>query len=241
MTDTFGVWITPHGKQAVMLYRVGTSDWNTISSVMAPHDEYALPADLTGWAADIGSHVGSVAIALALDNPGVRVLAVEPVPDNARLLRANVAGNELSDRITVIENAAGLLDPVTIWWGYRGNESAEHHAYIGNNSIAYEHGGEISHEETVYPNPVTLSDLVAMAGEPLAWVKIDAEGAEWDVLRSAGLADVLHLTGEYHPVRGHRRSDLAGLLDATHDVVYPDPPKGVDPEMGPGPFVAVRR
>lgn len=239
-TPAIGVWRTPNGNQAVMHYRTDTNDWNVISSVMDPHDEYAIPTGLTGWAVDIGAHLGSVTIALAIDNPGLRVIAVEPVPPNAALLRQNVAANGLGDRVIVLENAAGIRGPVDVWWGYRGSESAEHHAYIGNSSIAYDHGGSVDHETTIYPEPVTLSQLVAMAGR-IAWCKIDAEGAEWDVLRDPALRFVDHITGEYHPVHGRVRSDLAPLLDATHDVQYPDPPKGVDPEVGPGPFIAVVR
>lgn len=237
---SIGVWLTPHGNEAVMHYRGNSSDWNTISSVMGPNDEYAIPTGLTGWAVDIGAHVGAVTIALALDNPGLQVIAIEPVPPNADLLAANVRENGLADRVRVIRGAAGLTEPVSVWWGHVGNESAEHHAFIGNNSIAYDHGGPIDHQTTEYAEPVSLSQIVGWVGR-IAWLKIDAEGAEWDVLRDPALRFVDHITGEYHPVRGKCRSDLAPLLDATHDVTYPDPPMGVDPEMGPGPFIAVVR
>lgn len=241
MDRLIGLWQTPGGRTAVVNYRDGTSDWNTVSSVMAPHDEYRLPTGLTGWAVDIGAHVGAVTVALALDNPGIRVVAIEPVPPNADLLRANVEANGLTERVIVLENAAGVAGPVDVWWGYRGTVSAEHHAYIGNSSIAYAHGGEIAHETTTYPEPVSLSWLAAYLHAPIAWCKLDAEGAEWDLLRDPAIRAIRHLTGEYHPVRGMRRADLLPLLEPTHTVTLPDPPAGVDPEIGPGPFVAVLR
>lgn len=241
MDTATGVWETPGGHRALMSYRPGTNDWNVISSIMAPHDEYAIPGGaLSGWAADIGSHVGGVAIAVALDNPEVRVLAVEPVPQNVELLKRNVEQNGLTDRIVVIPGAIGLRGNVTVWYGYRGSESLEHHAWIGNSSLAYDHGGEISHDSTEYP-ATSLADLVAMADGFLAWCKIDCEGGEWDALRSQGVQRIGYITGEFHPTRGHVRSDLVPLLDATHDLTFPDPPKGVDPEIGPGPFIAVLR
>ena len=78
-----GPWTTPHGHPASFYYRAETNDWNTISSTMAPHDEYAIPSGLSGVAVDLGAYLGSVAIGLALDNPDLRVIAVEPVPPNA--------------------------------------------------------------------------------------------------------------------------------------------------------------
>ena len=240
-TPAVGEWLTPHGQRAVLHYRAETNDWNVISSIMAPHDEYSLPRGLTGWAADIGAHIGAVSIALALDNPDLSVIAVEPVPQNVDLFQANVEANGLLGQVAVIAGAAGLRDPVTVWYGRHGEPSAEHHAFIGNNSTAYDHGGELPHETVEYPHPITLAWLVAMAGGRIAWCKIDAEGAEWDVLQDPAIRDIEYLIGEFHPVRGKRRGDLAPLLDPTHVLTYPDPPKGVDPEFGPGPFVAVRR
>ena len=224
------VFRTPRGNPATMHYRTDSSDWNTLYSALN-EDEYGLAGYvLTGLALDIGAHIGAVTVALALDNPDLRVIAVEPVPDNARLLRENVDANGLADRVTVIEGAAGS-GTVTVWYGYRGSETAEHHTFIGNSSLAYDHGGENEHEEITYQG-VTLSDLAA--GD-VALLKIDNEGGEYDFLADPAVARCAVILGEWHNVRGHVQTDIASLLGATHVVTFSGP------VGGPGGFVAVRR
>jgi FkbM family methyltransferase len=67
-------------------------------------DEYRLgrirfePGDVI---VDVGAHVGMVAIWLALRNPQVTVIAVEPEPFNLSHLRANIAANGV-DNIVVV-------------------------------------------------------------------------------------------------------------------------------------------
>ena len=230
-------WLTPGGHPATFHYRAETNDWNTISSTMAPHDEYAIPQGLTGVAVDLGAYLGSVAIGLALDNPSLSVIAVEPVPPNADLIARNIAENGLADRVTLIQGAIGgpSDDEIKVWYGYRGSVSLEHHAFVGNSTLAYDYGGEAEHEEAVYRR-ITLSDLVELAGGYIDWLKIDTEGGEWSFLSdSAGLAHVGTITGEWHPVRGHVSRDMLDLLSETHSVTFSGP------VAGPGGFVAVPR
>ena len=224
---------TPHGHDARMTYRLETNDWNTLWASLN-EDEYGLPAGISGTAADIGGYVGSVGIALALDNPGLRVVIVEPVPPNADIIRTNIAMNGLTDRVTLIEGAAGKGgEPVTVWYGYTGTVSAEHHAFVGNSTLAYDDGAMLPHETAEY-EAIGLDDLVAEYGE-LAFLKIDTEGAEWAFLDSPALSEVETCVGEWHPVRGHTMGDLLALLDPTHVVTFSGP------QGGPGGFRAVRK
>src|SRR3990167_6869014 len=165
------IFQTPRGQPARCRYRTDTSDWNTLYSALN-EDEYQLRGvSLSGLALDIGAHIGAVTLGLALDNPDLHVIAVEPVPDNVRLLRSNVLANGLRDRVTVIEGAAGHGE-ISVWYGYRGSETAEHHAFIGNSSLAYDHGGENEHEEVRYPG-WSLSEMIVDAD--VALLKIDNE------------------------------------------------------------------
>jgi FkbM family methyltransferase len=226
-------WTTPKGHFARITYRLETSDWNTVSSVMRPHDEYALATlDLRGQAADIGAHIGSVTLALLLDNPELRVTAIEPVPDNVELLRLNLETNGVADRCTVIEAAVGSGRKTTIRYGYTGSENATHHAFIGNTAIVYPvDGNELPHVERSVP-VLRLVDL-----GPLDFIKIDCEGGEWGFLKGTALAKVARIHGEAHPVLGHRAPDMATLLAQTHDVTF----SGANLDPGPCGFVAVAR
>jgi FkbM family methyltransferase len=241
-SPAIGVWTTPDGHTATFEYRQDTSDWNTISSVMAPHDEYRVPSGVSGWALDIGAHLGAVTIALLLDNPELRVIAVEPVPDNARLARRNLELNGLTERCVVIEGAVGGPgdESVTVYYGYSGNETAEHHAFIGNSSLAYDNGGMLPHEERIYPAH-TLSDLLRLTEYTrITWAKIDCEGGEWSFLQDPAVDLVDTWVGEWHPVRGKVRADIEPLLGKTHHLTF-SIPDGVDYEIGPGEFRGIRR
>lgn len=232
----YGGWQSPGGHPLAFAYRTGTNDWNTLTA-STTQDEYGLPSGLTGRAVDIGGYLGSVGIALALDNPGLTVTIIEPVPDNAALIRQNIELNDVGDRVTLIEGAAsGDHDPVSVWFRYVGTELAEHHAFVGNSTLAYDGGGELDHQEVTYA-PITLDDLTA-DGE-LALLKIDCEGGEWSILDTAATAKVALILGEAHCVRGHRGRDIVDLLPF-HDVTWqgvPDDPEG----NGTVEFRAVRR
>ena len=230
---------TPRGAPASLQYRLDTNDWNTLNASMT-EDEYQLRdlPTLTGWALDIGGYLGSVAIALAVDNPGLRVLCVEPVPDNALLIRANIAANGLGDRVSLLEAAMAAPDvaETTVRYRYTGSALADHHAFVGNISLIEGTGAtDIPHDETI----VACLSIGAIADrygiDRLALVKIDCEGCEWSALTDPAVALVDRFVGEWHPTGGHTQADLTTLLSPSHDVTFSGP------VAGPGGFVAVLR
>lgn len=207
-TDVTGTWTTPHGHPANYMYRTDTNDWNTLNSIHHS-DEYRLPEGLSGWAFDIGGYLGGVAIALALDNPELKVLCVEPIPDNVRLIRQNLALNGLDGRVVVVEGVVGS-DPRVLYGG-AGNE---HHAFVGNSYFARDASKPSKLTATCH----TLTQLLRLAKTTrVAFLKIDVEGAEWDALTDPAVAKVAVIRGEWHPTDGHTGTDLVDLLPM-HDV-----------------------
>lgn len=222
---TQGAFRTPRGVIVEMNYREDTSDWNTLTSCLT-EDEYRLrELNLTGTALDIGAHIGGATIALAVDNPELHVVAVEAVPPNVVLLRENVARNGLQDRVTVLHKAAGKGKTTTVHWAFAGNETADHHAFIGNAQMPETVNTERL-TETI--EVVTLAQLVKEYG-PIEFAKVDAEGAEYPFLQGKGLAGVAHIRGEYHYEVEPLASQLAPYFDTTFG------------DHAPGPFEAVRR
>lgn len=221
--EVAGVWSTPRGRRASFTYREGTNDWNTISACLGTNDEYGLASEeITGRAVDIGGYLGSVGVTIAIDNPQATVTIIEPVPWNADLIRRNAAANDVSDRVTVIEGAAGIGgEDVSVWFGYRGNETAEHHAFVGNSTLAYDNGGELDHDERKY-KALGLSDL--LADGPIDFLKIDCEGGEWAFLDTPLTAQIPVIVGEAHSVRGHKGKDIVALLPE-HDVTLSGDPE----------------
>ena len=169
---THGTFRTPRGRNVTMAYREDTNDYNTLRSCL-DEDEYRLrDLHLEGTALDVGAHIGGATIALAVDNPDLRIVSVEAVPPNVDLLRENVERNGLTDRVTVIHAAAGKGKTTTIRWAFAGNESADHHAFIGNSLLP---SGATHRSEKVFVR--TLASLVREFG-PFSFAKVDAEGAE---------------------------------------------------------------
>lgn len=212
-----------------MLYRTDTNDWNTLSASLT-QDEYGLkPLHLSGTAIDVGAYLGGVTVALAMDNPDLRVIAVEPVPPNVELLRRNVTLNGLDSRVEVIEAAIGD-GKITVSYGYKGSESLEHHAFVGNSTLAGEFTGEATHEERTYIG-YSLAGLVNGDVDRVSFLKIDCEGCEWQALKTLPPVERIH--GEWHPVRSQKQSDVCELLPG-FEVTFSGP------DTGPGGFVAVR-
>lgn len=232
-----GEWKTPAGNPARMSYRGDTNDWSVCTSIFTA-DEYRLPRDISGVAFDLGAHIGAATVALALDNPRLRVVAVEPVPDNVRLLVENVNANGIRERVTVIPGAiAGPGEAeVRVWWGRQGTVSLDHHTFIGTNSVAYDRGGSGDPVETTVRGYSLPALLAAIGAEEVDFVKTDAEGAE-----HAFFCDpewnrrVAVIRGEWDAVRGMDRAAFAALFLPTHDIEFSGP------EAGPGGFSAVRR
>lgn len=231
-TETEAGWRTPNGNPIAFRFREDTNDWNTISACTT-EDEYGLRGHpISGRVLDVGGYLGSVGITIAVDNPDAQVTIVEPVPSNAALIRHNAERNGVSDRVTLIEGAVGKGgESVEVWFGYRGNVSAEHHAFVGNSSLAYDHGGALDHDTVTYK----ARSLASLVGDGLAFLKIDCEGGEWAFLKGPALARIDRIVGEAHSVRGHTGGDIVALLAETHEVTLTG-----DPGATCG-FTAVRR
>ena len=191
-TVTHGTFRTPRGRSVELSYREDTNDYNTLNACLT-EDEYRLrDLHLSGIALDIGAHIGGVTVALLADNPDLRVVSVEAVPPNVDLLRENVERNGLSERVTILHAAAGVGQTATVRWAFEGNESADHHAFIGNSLLP----GPTRHRSELVP-VVTLADLVDEYG-PFAFAKVDCEGCEYDFLQGPALSQVAIFRGEEH-------------------------------------------
>jgi FkbM family methyltransferase len=111
---------------------------------------------------DVGANIGATALYLAVARPDCKVIAIEPIPDNVRCLRQNIATNGISN-ITVLEAAASNnrdLIPMA--------SSGPYSSFTPGSSL-------------LCPT-IMLDDF---AGQNVAFVKIDTEGFEPNVLDGA--------------------------------------------------------
>lgn len=242
---------SPAGKLLTFTVREDTNDGALTAGILGDEDEYDLKGlpPLSGWMLDVGAHIGSVAIALAVDNPELRVVAVEAIPENADLVRENAVRNGVSDRVFV--ETAGAAAPgqrsVSItydyqWVGKAGGDLpvvpsnyVNQCRFIGN-IFEYPEGQQ---QATTRKVPaLSLSTIMRRYKiERLALLKIDCEGCEWQFFQDKALGKIDRIIGEYH---GSGTTTPTGmervhtLLDATHDVTHR---RGEDV----GLFSAVRR
>jgi FkbM family methyltransferase len=225
-------FLTPKGRTVTFRYRPDTNDWNTLWACLN-EDEYGLRSLPTiRTAVDVGGYLGGIGIGLALDHPHARVLIIEPVPDNVALIDWAIDANRVRERVEVVAGAVGDGRKVEVAYGYRGTPALEHHAWVGNSTLAYDAPGGALEHDTVSYRSLTVRDVVKRIAPDI--LKIDTEGAEWAFL-AHDAALLPRIVGEWHPVRQHTQAEFAALLAATHDVTFSGP------ENGPGGFVAVAR
>jgi len=160
-----------------------------------------LPSDFTTL--DIGGQVGCFSTALAKHSPKARIHAYEASPTTASWLLRNVEGNGIADRVTV-HNVALSDHRGTLTFADNGSGS-------GQNGLTAPEGTTTEIEVPC----VTFADAVAEAGGRVDLVKLDTEGAEYDIVLSGSPADwagVQRMVLEYHPVQGHSWSELEAFL-----------------------------
>lgn len=159
---------------------------------------------------DIGANIGyTVRIASEQVGPVGRVLAIEPDPDNLRLLRANTRGLE---QVTICACAVGAEPGVASLFRSRWN-AGDHRLYFND-----------GREQVLVPVN-TVDRLVAEhAVERVHFIKMDVQGYEPHVLR--GMLKTLQrdhpiLLTEFWP-NGMRAAggNPEEFLDTLHDLGY---------------------
>lgn len=204
---------TASGNTAIFEPRAGTNDaalaWGIIEG-----REYDLPT-VSGWAIDIGAHIGIVSVALALDNPDLRIVAVEALPENVEALRRNLALNGLTDRV-IVEHAAAAsaaeTEPVEIVYGWTSAIN-QPDGFMQESKFI---GGMVGPNDTskvAVCSPLSLGAILAKHGiAEVSLLKIDCEGCEWFFLDSPELSRVNRIIGEMHIGRHGDAKRLRALL-----------------------------
>jgi len=224
-------------------YREDSSDLSVINST-AIHDEYDLHElpPLDGWALDVGAHIGSVCIPLALDHPSLTVLAIEALADNVEMLEKNVTDNGLEGRVLVLHRAIGDFDgPTSVWSRFKNIEGVADPYLYDNRFIGNIYNKPGKHPEAEYHTEevesITLSTLLDGYGiTEVAFTKTDCEGGEWALLEDPAVDRLRYIVGEYHD---RTENDLYETLHATHEVTTW--PAAEEHDAGIGLFMAVTR
>lgn len=182
-----------HGRR--LYYRPGSSDLEVIYKILLKGGrkaDYWVPEDLapkTIW--DIGGNIGAASVYFADRFPAARIHTFEPMPANFALVEKNVAGLAVT--------------PHNLALGGRDGELT-----ITASDCARNFGGFSFHYTGDVPAPESTvrmaraDTLIAQGLPPPDLIKIDTEGAEWDILTAfpaEALARVGWIVGELHSVR----------------------------------------
>lgn len=180
---------TPRGNPARLHYREETSDLSVIFSTFSPwggppNDEYRTADYHPRTFLDIGGHIGSVTVAVLLDNPDCKAVIVEPLPENVAMIRNNLAENDLAGRATVIAGVLGPNGSVNVSY----SEGTDR--YIGQTTTP--RAGAVKVKSKCFPC------LLKPLGGQVDLVKFDCEGCERHALLDMAYADVGAYVGEFH-------------------------------------------
>jgi FkbM family methyltransferase len=160
----------PVGGSAEPLWlRWGSTDDMTFSQVFYQRDydlEYVRdPASII----DAGANIGFASVYFAQRYPAAKIVAIEPDPDNVRVLRRNCASYP---QVTVVEAAlwhesgtVSLVDPGVGEWGFRVGEAGSAEAVRAGSVRA-----------VTVPEAMALIDV-----DHVDLLKIDIEGGEREV------------------------------------------------------------
>ena len=191
-----------------IFYRIGTSDAREIYKILLKSgrkSEYAFPKEFGALERpvtvilDIGANIGISTLYLAALFPNARLFAFEPDPDNFQLLIKNTQALE---RVTCMPYALGQLNSEVKLY-----DSVNPNNYSGFS--LYEEGRDIANWKKVQCRHAgaVMKELGLFMVD---FIKIDTEGAEWEILTSIGdefISSTKLIMGELHG-----RRDFA-LLD----------------------------
>ena len=136
---------------------------------------------------DIGANIGSVTLDLAWRDPNLTVDAYEPNPSTFDTLTRNVRENRLDSRVRVYRDAVTSQDGMVLLWSGDSSVLSSASAAVGGVSVAVP--------------TISLDHAIRRTGSEHVAVKIDAEGAEVEMLESASdatLASIGEIALEYH-------------------------------------------
>jgi FkbM family methyltransferase len=125
---------------------------------------------------DIGAHIGRYTIVSSklVGNIG-KVVAIEADPDNFQLLKRNVALNNLTNVLPLNYAVFSTKTKIKL---YEQSASAKYNSLILTRAKETEKYAEV--------NADTLDSILELNGiNQINWIKIDVEGAEFEVLKGA--------------------------------------------------------
>lgn len=160
-----------------------------------------------GWTVlDIGAGFGDFAVRVARECPQSKVYAFEPEPQSFALLEENVRLNGTGNVQAFREAIAGQAGMLSL---YTATGLSGQHRTAGRVSVA-------AAAPILVPAITLAQAFERLSIERCDFLKIDCEGAEYEILFAAGeetLARTVHIAMEYHDaITPHAHGELVRFL-----------------------------
>lgn len=161
-------------KGPIMFVRPYSSDISCLQSIEMD-GEYSryfnvMPGDIV---IDIGANIGSFSVPAAFREPEAHFFAIEPMPENFRLLSDNISINKLTNIKSIF---AGISDKKEGLVFYRGKGT-----WFASGSMYKMDAIDENKKETV--QCVTIADIFTDNNlKTCDFLKMDCEGAEYKIL-----------------------------------------------------------
>jgi FkbM family methyltransferase len=146
---------------------------------------------VTQFIIDVGANEGAFAIEIAIANPECIVIAIEAIPELCKIIAEKALRQNLKN-IRIINKAVSLRAGTSAFFiskkGDMGTSSLRPFSRENINGNAYwSNRMDLEHEEEITVEMVTLEEVVSGEGiEEICFLKIDAQGADVEVLMSLG-------------------------------------------------------
>jgi len=186
------------GEPIPFYHRLDTTDRATIDSVVR-YNEYN--SDLFTYGSkdvfiDLGSHIGSWSVLMAVFNPMFKVYAYEALPENVEMIKRNIELNNLTNVFPfqkVISDSSEGKE--IIHYTDDSTKFGASHKFIGNTL-----GGQGA---TINVNKISINNIfLDNKIEHCKVVKTDCEGGEvftFSTVTPETLQKIDYIIGEFHP------------------------------------------
>lgn len=200
--------VTPNADGARFpLYEIFADDGYRLDDLCAGLDDDAAVLD-------VGGQIGSFSLAVARKMPKAKIHVYEASPTSAGYVKRNIETNNLASRVTV--HACALAGEEGTFTFVDSGDASGHNGLTAPEGLG---------EEVTVPC-TTFDEAVKAAGGEVQLVKMDVEGAEYDIILKsdpASWSGVRKVVMEYHPVAGHTLKELTdffaarGIEPTSHD------------------------
>ena len=205
----------------LMSFASGPPEWDTIKLVLSTLEARGdWPGAGGGCFLDIGANIGTATVTAFRQAGFAGAICFEPLPENHRLLRENLAANGLADRVQTMNIALSDHDGEADF-EVSSNNSGDGRVRLENASEGHDAFGEGA-RETLKVKLARLDSIcdegpIDLSEVSLAW--IDAQGHEGQILTGAGqlLRSSIPLVTEVWPYGLNRSGGREAFAKAIRD------------------------